>query len=101
MTSRDFVYWLQGFFEITEATTVTERQVKVIRNHLNLVFEHEIDPSIDGGDPEVKEALKKVHDGDVDPELIEQLKQLKKALEQQKKNPIHGVDVPSGTLLRC
>ena len=64
MTSRDFVYWLQGYMEITDPTTIEEKQVKAIRNHLNLVFKHDIDPSIDGGNPEVQAELQAIHDGD-------------------------------------
>ena len=47
MTSRDFCYWLQGFFEIASVNVenLNETQVKQIRAHLALVFRHEIDPS--------------------------------------------------------
>lgn len=48
MTSRDFCYWLQGFFEINgiqNANVLYPQQVNIIQNHLNLVFKHEIDPS--------------------------------------------------------
>lgn len=48
MQSRDFVYWLQGFFEIADAKQITEEQTEVIKRHLNLVFKHEIDPSMGG-----------------------------------------------------
>lgn len=44
MNSIDFCYWLQGYFEISGQTTITEKQAEVIKNHLNLVFKHEIDP---------------------------------------------------------
>lgn len=43
MTSRDFVFWLQGFFEITEPKEINEKQTEMIKNHLNLVFYHEVD----------------------------------------------------------
>lgn len=33
-----FAYWLQGFFEISEAKTLSEKQVKVLREHLELIF---------------------------------------------------------------
>jgi hypothetical protein len=64
MTSRDFVYFLQGFFEINEPQTINKQQVEIIKNHLNLVFKHEIDPSLNEGKSkeEVKE-LQDVHDG--------------------------------------
>lgn len=40
MDAQDFAYWLQGFFEITEETPVlTKKQVQMVKNHLNLVFE--------------------------------------------------------------
>ena len=33
-----FTYWLQGFFEISDAKKLDEKQVQVIKDHLNLVF---------------------------------------------------------------
>lgn len=45
MTSRDFCYWLQGFFEISNQKEITQEQAEIIKNHLNMVFYHEIDPS--------------------------------------------------------
>lgn len=45
MTSEQFVYWLQGFFEIQGVGTeddmegVHPEQAKVIHDHLNLVFD--------------------------------------------------------------
>jgi hypothetical protein len=65
MTSRDFCYWLQGYFEVldpdNENAKVTAgddryvpyiplgpKQIKCIREHLALVFKHEIDPSMGG-----------------------------------------------------
>ena len=59
MTSRDFAYWLQGFFELTDSDTVTLEQVKMIKNHLNMVFHHDIDKSFGKDLP----ALKSIHDG--------------------------------------
>lgn len=44
MNTIDFCYCLQGFFEVSEATEVTPKQVEMIKNHLNLAFKHEIDP---------------------------------------------------------
>lgn len=46
MTSRDFCFWLQGFFEVNGQSDLSPAQVDVIRRHLNLVFKHEIDPSM-------------------------------------------------------
>lgn len=44
MNSIDFAYWLQGFFEVSGAKELTEAQTTIVKNHLNLVFTHEIDP---------------------------------------------------------
>jgi hypothetical protein len=63
MTSRDFCYWLQGYFEIANAHALTDalsvKQVEMIKRHLALVFKHEIDPSI----PDPKGILQAIHDG--------------------------------------
>lgn len=67
MQSRDFVYWLQGYFEITDATSnrapegLTEGQVEMIKKHLSLVFVHEIDPSMGGEKHQGK--LNAIHNG--------------------------------------
>ncbi len=45
MKSRDFCYWLQGFFELQNENVISARQVAQIRSHLAMVFKHEIDPS--------------------------------------------------------
>ncbi len=67
MTSRDFCYWLQGWFElngtIDHREGATPETLNTIRNHLALVFKHEIDPSIDGGNSVTAAALQAVHDG--------------------------------------
>ena len=41
MNERDFAYWLQGFFELTDTDNLTKEQVAVIKQHLNLVFKKE------------------------------------------------------------
>lgn len=50
MTSRDFCFWLQGFFELNPGTDgrlgLTPEQSSIVRRHLSLVFKHEIDPSM-------------------------------------------------------
>jgi hypothetical protein len=33
-----FAYWLQGFFELAEPKTLNERQVAIIKEHLDLCF---------------------------------------------------------------
>lgn len=77
MQSRDFCYWLQGFFEVQSMTSddaqkpesrgLTPAQVSMIRNHLNMVFIHEIDPSM--GDKPHQDKLTAAH-GPFDPSKI-------------------------------
>lgn len=38
MNERDFVYWLQGFVELTSLDSPTAEQWKMIKEHLQLVF---------------------------------------------------------------
>lgn len=38
MTPEQFVYWLQGYFEITNETELTSIQIKCIKDHLGKVF---------------------------------------------------------------
>ena len=60
MTSRDFAFWLQGFLEIRgKKEGLTADQVECIQKHLNLVFKHEIDPSM--GDEEHQAELREIH----------------------------------------
>lgn len=65
MSSREFAYWLQGFFEIRAAATAAKaldnEQVAVIERHLALVFTHEIDPSYGG--PKEQAKLNTIHQG--------------------------------------
>jgi hypothetical protein len=39
LTNDQFVYWLNGFFELSEAKELSEKQVQIIKDHLKLVFE--------------------------------------------------------------
>lgn len=77
MTSRDFCYWLQGYFELSGVTTeinalpLTTGQVNTIRNHLAMVFKHEIDPSF--GDKKHQQELTKAHAGKLSKTLAEAL----------------------------
>lgn len=62
MTPENFCYWLQGWFELnstTNNTQVTPETITVIKNHLNMVFAHSIDPS--QGDAAHQEVLNKLH----------------------------------------
>jgi hypothetical protein len=46
VTSRDFAYWLKGYFEINgTGKGMTPEQAAMVDRHLSLVFKHEIDPS--------------------------------------------------------
>jgi len=38
MTERDFCYWLQGYIEINGIQSLSEEQVKIIQEHLQLVL---------------------------------------------------------------
>ena len=59
MTSRDFCYWLQGFFELNpNQTTIPAETVEILKKHLNMVFIHEIDPSFP---KESQEKLNEAH----------------------------------------
>lgn len=65
MTARDFCYWLQGFFEVhgidKERIILRPEQVEVIKRHLSMVFEHDIDPK--AGGPEKQAKLNQLHHG--------------------------------------
>ncbi len=70
MTSRDFCYWLQGYFEISGRQGLDGTQCQVVKNHLNMVFRHEIDPSM--GSLEHQHELNNAHNGIVTNELDSQ-----------------------------
>jgi len=59
MTSRDFAFWLQGFFEVADPVDITITQTEMIKSHLALVFKHEIDPSM--GDVKHQDELNLIH----------------------------------------
>ena len=45
MTSRDFAYWLMGSLELTPPEDgLNKEQTQILKNHLNMVFAHEITP---------------------------------------------------------
>lgn len=96
MTSRDFAYWLQGFFELSPkamAEGMTPAQTDLVRRHLALVFAHEIDPS--AGGPEHQALLNEIHHGKPEPTGL--------GTPHFNSAPGHGRphDAGSGTLLRC
>ncbi len=59
MTSRDFAFWLQGFFEVANPSTIGSKETELIKNHLALVFKHEIDPTM--GDDKHQQILNEIH----------------------------------------
>ena len=91
MTSRDFCYWLQGFFELTNPQALSLRETTMIKQHLALVFKHEIDPSM----PDPLGALQAIHDGK--PILNE----CKPPVPFNPSNPIPNWPVPDTTTYRC
>lgn len=38
MNSEQFVYWLNGFFELSGSKKLTQKQVQIIKDHLAVVF---------------------------------------------------------------
>ncbi len=89
MTSRDFCFWLQGFFELGSAgdlpatgpESLTASQTAQVKAHLALVFKHEIDPSC--GAPDVQAELQRIHDAG------------------KTAQPGHAVPRPDGAVFRC
>lgn len=63
MTTVNFCYWLQGFFELHDdpAKGLNPAQKEIIRQHLAMVFKHDIDPR--QGSVEHQAELQKLHDG--------------------------------------
>ena len=46
MTSRDFAYWLQGYFEIAEPKVLDVKATELVKRHLGLVFKYEKKPTM-------------------------------------------------------
>ncbi len=61
MNSIDFCYWLQGYFEVANPSAIPAEQTELIKNHLNLVFKHEIDPLRESETEATKEELNATH----------------------------------------
>ena len=66
LSSHDFCVWLQGVFDIMENKTLNAAQVALIREKLNSVFVHEIDPSFGPH----KEVLQKIHNPSADTKFV-------------------------------
>jgi len=116
MKSRDFCYWLQGYFELSDSSNegLSQRRVDAIKNHLNMVFKHEIDPSV--GSVEHQKELDAIHEGDMDqvagastadpplpPHIILKIEALKDELDKQIKELKQSArwGEHGGTLMRC
>lgn len=39
MNSQEFAYWLQGFVELQDSDSISDKQWLVIKDHLKLVFD--------------------------------------------------------------
>ena len=108
MTSRDFAYWLQGFFEIQGndgSLVITSKQTDIIKKHLNLVFKHEIDPSM--GDEKHQNELNEIHNKPTLEELGKILEfevyDKKEGTNPKSKNilGVHGWYNPDEESIRC
>lgn len=65
MNAQEFAYWLQGFFEMTDAKELTPDQVEMIKEHLGLVFEKKTEKVIKADDAlakAIEEAVKRTKD---------------------------------------
>lgn len=95
MTSRDFCYWLQGYFEIHHQHRGTEPltadQVDMIKKHLSMVFVHEIDPSYGEHDQNLLNAIHSSQTTVLPP------------VKPYKPNKIQfgGIDPKTGLVARC
>lgn len=45
MSTQDFCFWLQGWFEIQKPQSITATQLQEIKNHLDLVF-NKVTPNV-------------------------------------------------------
>ena len=59
MKAESFCYWLQGLFELSNPETLDANQVHLIKQHLNMVFLHDIDPKM--GDQKKQDLLNAIH----------------------------------------
>jgi len=39
MTAEQFVYWLQGYLEISNPSFITKDEIEIIQDHIKLVFD--------------------------------------------------------------
>lgn len=62
----NFAYWLQGAFELGKIKQLDESQTEIVKKHLNMVFEHDIDPSF----PDL-EVLQEIHNPSTNEEPLQ------------------------------
>jgi hypothetical protein len=109
VTSVQFCFWLQGFFELQHKAggapmdlTIGAAQTRCIEQHLALVFKHEIDPS--QGTPEHQAELNAIHSPPAPPVTAESLKAaIEEAVNKLPKKPGGGFggEGPGGVVYRC
>jgi hypothetical protein len=63
MDSRDFAFWLQEFFKVSDDEALDKKQLEIVKKHLALVFKDEIDShlrqlSFSGMAPKVEDGMK-------------------------------------------
>ena len=63
MKPDQFCFWLQGLFELGDVRELDVKQTQCIKDHLNLVFVHSIDPSLNETSPVPTEVLNAIHSG--------------------------------------
>ena len=66
MTTDNFCYWLQGFFELTDSSELTPEQVEMIKEHLSLTMTKKTSRLIDLGDLSKLEDFPKVCNPEVE-----------------------------------
>ena len=66
MNTIDFCFWLQGYFELSNDAGMSEAQIKTVREHLNLVFLHEIDQLRESQTTTIPSVLNSTHSPDND-----------------------------------
>ena len=59
MTSTNFAYFMQGYFELGNPKTISKEDLAKIKGHLKLVFRDDIDPSM--GNQEHQQNLNNAH----------------------------------------
>ncbi len=64
MRARDFAFWLQGYFEVSQPKEIGVNETEMIKKHLALVFKHEIDPEM--GNEQHQQELNAIHVGKLD-----------------------------------